>query len=270
MAPSKKLLNFINPGLVFGYQVTLMLVSFIALWWFTSAPGRAPDMSWTKVVPLWVPFGGWLGGITISIVGVATHTHDWNRQMYGYWHLARPLLGLITGSVAVLIVLFVVTGVSGSPIPSGEETYEPSGIAVLFVLAFVVGYREETFRELVKRVLDVILTPGDKAAEQKITLVPARTVLTARRGESVSGTVTLVNTTGDTFDISQVTPRFDPTISNLTVALAPGNGQLGPGQSAELTVTWEPQAAATSSETSLVVAVGGYRVTSVVRPTVGT
>lgn len=264
----KKTLDRIGPGMVLGYQAVLILVSFGLLLWFTSAPDRVPHFTWDNVVPLWVPFGGWLGGITISIVGVATHTHDWNRQQYGYWHLARPLLGLLTGTVAVLIVLFIIKGVSGSPIPSGEETYEPSGVAVLFVLAFVVGYREETFRELVKRVLDVILNPGEKPAQQRVALVPALTVLSAKSGESAPGTVTLVNTTSDTFDISQVTPRLDPGVSDLAVALAPGNGQLGPGQSAELALTWQPQTQARSTETSLIVTVGGYRVTSVVRLTV--
>jgi hypothetical protein len=33
----------------------------------------------------------------------------------------------------------------------------------LFVLAFLVGYREETFRELMKRATDMILQPGGQA-----------------------------------------------------------------------------------------------------------
>ncbi len=266
---SNKVLNAIGPGFVLSYQAVLMLASLALLWLFTSGVWHAPHVGWEEVVPLWVPLGGWLGGITISIVGVAMHTHDWNRQKYGYWHLARPALGMLTGTVAVLIVLFVLKGVAGGPIPSGAETYSPSGIAVLFVIAFVVGYREETFRALVKRVLDVILSPGDAAAEQRVALVPALTVLSAKAGQRAPGTVTLVNTTGDTFDVSQVTPQFDPAVSDLEVTLAPGNGQLGPGQSAELSLLWTPQTSAQSAETTLVVTVGGYRVTSVVRLVVG-
>ena len=34
---------------------------------------------------------------------------------------------------------------------------------IYHVLAFIVGYREETFRDLLKRVTDLILRPGDKA-----------------------------------------------------------------------------------------------------------
>lgn len=263
----RSFLKYVGPGLVLCYQLVHVVVSLALLLWCTSAEGRMPQFNWDDVVPLWVPFGGWLGGITISIVGVATHTHDWNRQMYGYWHLARPLLGMLTGTVAVLIILFVIKGVSGSPIPAGRETYQPTGIAVLFVLAFVVGYREETFRELIKRVLDVILQPADHAAQQRVALVPALTVLTAPVGQSAQGRVTLVNTTANTFDITNVTPHLQPAVSNLTVTLAPGNGQLGPGQSAELTLTWTPAQQSRNADTSLVVTVGGYQVTSAVRLT---
>jgi len=120
------------------------------------------------------------------------------------------------------------------------------------------------FRELVKRVVDVIVSPGDKPAEQRVALVPALTVLTAKAGGTAPGKITLVNTTSDTFDISQVAPQFDPAVSHLSVALAPGIGQLGPGQSAELSLTWAPQNGAESTESSLVVTVGRYQVTSVV------
>jgi hypothetical protein len=262
---SKKVLNAIGPGFVLIYQAALMLASLVLLWTFTTGALHAPHAGWEDVVPLWVPFGGWLGGITISIVGVAMHTQDWNRQKYGYWHLARPALGMLTGTVAVLIVLFVLKGVAGSTIPSGADTYSPSGIAVLFVLAFVVGYREETFRALITRVVDVILSPGDKAAEQGVALVPALTVLTTKALGTASAAVTLVNTTKDTFDLSQSTPQFDPDVSDLEGKWAAGTGQVGPGQSAELSLSWSPKSGAASTETTLAVTVGGYAVSAAVR-----
>ena len=267
-----RVLQRLGPGTVLFYQATLALGSLGLLWLFTSGVWHAPHLDWQDVLPMWVPLGGLLGGITISIVGVAMHTHDWNREKYGYWHLARPLLGMLTGTVAVLIVLFVITGVSGSPIPSGEETYSPSGIAVLFVFAFVVGYREETFRTLVKRVLDVILGPGDTTSEQRVALVPALTVLTAKAGESASATVTLLNTTTDTLDVSSVKPQLDPGVDNLSAEWeSSSQTQLGPGQTAGVTLSWKPQTTPSPPrETTLVINVGGYRVTSLIRPVVAT
>jgi hypothetical protein len=32
-----------------------------------------------------------------------------------------------------------------------------------YLVAFLVGYREETFRELIKRLVDIILSPGNGA-----------------------------------------------------------------------------------------------------------
>ena len=265
-----KVLKRLGPGTVLLYQATLTMASMTLLWLFTSGALHAPHLDWQDVLPMWVPLGGLLGGITISIVGVAMHTHDWNREKYGYWHLARPLLGMLTGTVAVLIVLFVITGISGSPIPSGEETYSPSGIAVLFVFAFVVGYREETFRTLVKRVLDVILGPGEVTSEQRVALVPALIVLTAKKGDNATATATLVNTTSDTFDVSSVTPQFEPGVDGLSAEWESGaQPHVGPGQTAGLSLSWKPQANSNEpTETTLVVNVGGYRVTSLIRPVV--
>jgi hypothetical protein len=261
----RSVLRHLGPGVVLAYQVALTVASLALLWAFTSGAWHVRYLDWQDILPLWVPFGGWLGGITISIVGVATHTHDWNRLKYGYWHLARPLLGMVTGTVAVLIVLFVVTGVTGSPVPTAGGTYSPSGVAVLFVVAFVVGFREETFRALVKRVIDVILSPGDASAEQRVELVPSLTVLTATAGGSATGTVAVVNTTSDTFALSEAMPELDPAVSDLQVALGPGAVQVGPGQSAQLRLSWSPGAAAQSTETTLVLPVGGYRLSSQVR-----
>jgi hypothetical protein len=42
----------------------------------------------------------------------------------------------------------------------GRETSGTAKNAWYYLLAFAVGYREQTFRALVKRLVDVILTPG--------------------------------------------------------------------------------------------------------------
>jgi len=42
---------------------------------------------------------------------------------------------------------------------SGSKT--PANSLLYYLIAFLVGYREETFRELIKRLVDVILSPGN-------------------------------------------------------------------------------------------------------------
>jgi hypothetical protein len=42
----------------------------------------------------------------------------------------------------------------------GTDQQDPWSLVPYYVLAFVVGYREQTFRDLIKRVADTLLGPG--------------------------------------------------------------------------------------------------------------
>ena len=105
-------------------------------------------------MPVPVPWFGALGAILISLTGTVEPTGSWKRDI-AYWHWARPLMG---ASVAVIAVLIIQAGVVViSTDPSSQTTKSP---ILYFLVAFLVGYREETFRDLMKRLVDVILTPG--------------------------------------------------------------------------------------------------------------
>lgn len=60
----------------------------------------------------------------------------------------------------------------------------------VYVIAFSVGYREETFRELIKRLVDVILSPGNGGA------AGAPTISGANPNQAPHGTPTQVTITG--------------------------------------------------------------------------
>ncbi len=110
------------------------------------------------LIPIGVPWFGALGAVVISMYGVFDHNHEWNTK-WNYWHLARPFVGAIFGVVAFMIFVGLInaTGTDAQVTPS--KTTPTGGIAYL-VLAFVVGFREETFRLLVKRAVDILLGPG--------------------------------------------------------------------------------------------------------------
>ena len=108
-------------------------------------------------VPVGVPWFGALGAVLISLTGVFDHEHDWDPG-YWPWHVARPLIGIGLGVVSVIILQAGILAVGSSP-PSQPRTI-PANL-LYYLIAFLVGYREETFRELIKRLVDVILTPGD-------------------------------------------------------------------------------------------------------------
>jgi hypothetical protein len=109
------------------------------------------------LVPLSIPWFGAIGAITISLQAVFERRDDWDPA-YNYWHLARPLLGAILGIMSFLILSVIVT-LAGSTPPTPTAAPTIASMNIFHVLAFIVGYREETFRDLLKRVTDLILRP---------------------------------------------------------------------------------------------------------------
>lgn len=71
------------------------------------------------------------------------------------WQVARPFLGAIVGSVGFLVFIVVIKA-TGSTVSTTTTT----GRAAFDLVAFLVGFREEVFRQLLKRATDVLLAPG--------------------------------------------------------------------------------------------------------------
>jgi IPT/TIG domain-containing protein len=114
-------------------------------------------------MPTAVPWFGALGGVMISLVGVFEHSLDWNPG-YALWHWARPFVGATFAVVSVLIFQTGILSVGADPHQKGAS------LALYYIIGFVVGYREETFRELIKRLVDVLLSPGESSADPTPTI----------------------------------------------------------------------------------------------------
>jgi hypothetical protein len=107
-------------------------------------------------IPIGVVWFGALGAVLISLTGVVEHADDWDEKLY-LWHLSRPLMGAALGVVGVLILQAGVLAAGTQPTVGIPGT--PKNL-LYFLVAFLVGYREETFRELIKRLVDLIFAPG--------------------------------------------------------------------------------------------------------------
>jgi hypothetical protein len=243
--------------------MTVALLGFLIF--VTSDNGRGTRFVWDQVLPTWVLAGGALGGCFVSLVGIAMHTVDWDSSRYAYWHLFRPLLGMISGSVAVLILLFVLKGIAPNVMPATDASYTPSGIAVMFVISFVVGYREETFRELVKRVVDVVLGPGETADKSKIAIIPSLVQLaTDQGGAPKETTLTLFNGTEDTLSLSTALSWVSDPPDVLHCEVKDPDTPIGPSGQRLITLRWEPGNPPAPMTGTLTVKVGGYGVTATV------
>jgi hypothetical protein len=147
-------------GFIVLVEVFYLLVLFIiGLFYLTGLrnllPFTLPD-SFGPIAAGVLWFGA-LGGVIISLSGTVDHRKDWDPS-WKYWHITRPFIGAALAIIAVLVLQAGILSLGSSSTPS-QGTAAPQNL-LYYLIAFVVGYREETFRELVKRLIDVILTPG--------------------------------------------------------------------------------------------------------------
>lgn len=121
------------------------------------------------LLPVGVPWFGALGAVIISLSGVFDHRNDWDPT-WALWHFTRPLIGISLAIIAWLTFQAGILAVGSVPGPAAVSPENPTQIVtaptnlLYYLIAFVVGYREAVFRELIKRVSDVILTPSGGAS----------------------------------------------------------------------------------------------------------
>lgn len=214
-------------GFVVFVEVVYLLVLFaIALIYLTNLHNSLNV--WLPAtlgsLPIGVPWFGALGAVIISLTGAFDHRNDWDSS-WNFWHFTRPLIGISLAIVAWLILQTSILAV-GSNVPGSQGLGIPTNL-LYYLIAFVVGYRESVFRDLIKRVADVILTPAAAPSPTG----PVISTVTPRNGRAAGGdpvTITgsgLIGTTGVKFG-SNVAPDVhidsDAKITAHTPAAAPG------------------------------------------------
>jgi hypothetical protein len=245
------------------------------------------------VLPLGVPWFGALGAVTLSLYGVFDHNDHWEPK-WNYWYIARPLVGIILAIIAYFIFITLInsTGLTPrtsaptttistatsttsttleptstvSPTTSATPTTAPSGqsggtatgpstLLLYYVLAFIVGFREDTFRSLIKRAADVLLGPGDPGPPPAgITISPSPVQFeNVPAGAVWVVAVTVTNSgTGDLKIFSAATtPRGTDLADEGGVfslaANAVEGATISPGANASLEVQFRPESAGTST-----------------------
>lgn len=111
-------------------------------------PGKLGPL---PVSSLW--FGA-VGGLLISLQGIFTYNQRWQRS-YNYWHYLRPVLGAFMGTLGCLIFIVLNDAATTARTTTNSVFYA--------VIAFVLGFREASFRALVTRLIDTIVLPPEAA-----------------------------------------------------------------------------------------------------------
>lgn len=138
---------------IFYVQIFWLLVLGVLAWLYFNT-----DMfqSHEKLgsIPLGVIWFGALGAVLLSLNGIIDHAHDWDPS-HDLWHLSRPLMGAAFACVGVIMLQAGILAVGATQNNTGA-----SQNLLYYLAAFLIGYREETFRELVKRMVDVLFAPA--------------------------------------------------------------------------------------------------------------
>jgi len=105
--------------------------------------------------------------------GIVDHSHEWQAK-WNLWHVVRPVVGATLGTLAFLIFISTIQATGSQPTVVGSASKGPSVQAITYlVIAFVAGFREETFRSLIKKVVDVLLSPGNTTKASSVSISPS-------------------------------------------------------------------------------------------------
>ena len=234
-----------------GYALLLLLLAIV---YNASYHDEKQPYLIAGILPIGVPWFGAVGAVTISLEGIFKWNQQWNPG-YNYWHIGRPLFGAVLGIVAFYLFVLIFKS-AGSTLPFlTDQTAHPSAptdFIIFYVLAFLVGYREETFRELIRRATDLILKPAaaqDSDAPQ-LTFRIAGVIVTqiefakATPGTESRRTVEILNTGKAPLVAPNVTITTSDPSSNGVFKLDKDNvtgvKELGPNLSGTVDVTFIP------------------------------
>jgi len=106
-------------------------------------------------IPASVVWFGATGAVLAGIGGIYYHNRKWDPA-YDYWHYSRPLIGAVVGGIgALLYYVSVSLGTKGSITPN----------AVTFdAVAFILGFADDAFRELIKKITTLLFGAGEEPA----------------------------------------------------------------------------------------------------------
>ncbi|MEA2250028.1 MAG: hypothetical protein QOG70_270 [Solirubrobacteraceae bacterium] len=105
-------------------------------------------------LPIQIAWFGAVGGVLAGLGGVFFHNARWDHA-YDYWHYSRPFVAGVVGAIGCL--LYYVS------ILVGNTTGIKPNVTTFDALAFLFGFADESFRQMVAKLTKVLIGPGDPA-----------------------------------------------------------------------------------------------------------
>lgn len=144
----------------YGLFVFIWGIAWLGLYLWALTEGRGYS---ARVVPpgyegIWEPImWGGLGGVCGIFYSLYWHVaikRDFDRQ-YVMWYLVQPLLGSMIGMIIYMIITVGFLTIQGTPTPANP--------LFMYLLAFIAGFRQRFFLELIDRIVQTF-TPNPRSS----------------------------------------------------------------------------------------------------------
>ncbi|GIF26308.1 hypothetical protein BJ973_005667 [Actinoplanes tereljensis] len=112
---------------------------------------------------LCIGWWGSVGGLVANLEVVTKAQNRW-RPSAEFWYLGRPITAALFGGVGYVVYMTLVQASLNTPESAATQLSE-SPSAIGYVIAFALGLREQTFRDLLARVFDLLATAGGADVE---------------------------------------------------------------------------------------------------------
>jgi H+/Cl- antiporter ClcA len=127
--------------------IALFLTYVMVAWLRAHLPANLGQL------PVGVVWFGATGAVMASLYGIFVYNQKWDTS-YNYWNYCRPLFGAVTGSIGALIYLVLLHLGSASIVKVDPLTF--------YVVAFVLGFADKSFVQLLQNVTTVVIKPGNQ------------------------------------------------------------------------------------------------------------
>lgn len=138
--------------LAVAYLISLIILFVVYVSWHAF---RSHVPASFGQIPVGIVWFAATGAVIASLYGIFVHNKSWDPS-YNYWHYCRPIFGAVTGSIGALIYLVLLNLGSKSTIKVDSPTF--------YVVAFVFGFADKSFMQMLQNVTSVIIKPGGKAS----------------------------------------------------------------------------------------------------------
>lgn len=135
--------------------VYLILLAALFIAYYTSDGLRDALPASLGPIPVGVIWFGAAGAVLAGLGGVYLHNRSWDPA-YDFWHYSRPLVGAVVGGVGALLYYVSVSIGTKNAVAPNALTFD--------AVAFVLGFADDAFRELIRKVTTLLFGPGQKAA----------------------------------------------------------------------------------------------------------